>query len=137
MQGYYAYQADTWCSDCGEKIIEELRAKGLEETGDTDQWPQWGSISEETDCPDHCSGCGAYLDLALTSEGQQYVIEHAIEALENGSIGSCVKEWVDDLANNYGGLSQAEDYVIRAAAALPVVDITGPATLGESNDDVA
>ena len=86
----YIYQADLICEDCGNKIIEQLEKKGVEDTGDSDDFPQ-GPHSDgggESDSPQHCgigSGCvnkihipggatiGMPLGNPLTSDGVKYL----------------------------------------------------------------
>jgi len=97
----YAYAADLWCDFCGELIKESLTTKGIEDTGDTNDYPQFFDGSrEESDSPCHCGSgedcleaeylgkcydkfTGKILDIKtgaivcdiLTSEGVRYVIE--------------------------------------------------------------
>jgi len=88
----YVYQADFLCEDCAGKIIEKLEKEGVEDTGDTDDFPQ-GPYPEgggEADSPHHCgsgAGCvnaikvpggskiGCPLGNPLTSDGTRYVEE--------------------------------------------------------------
>jgi len=100
----YAYQADLWCGDCADKIKADLRAEGREDTGDTDDWPQWGSDEEPSDTPWHCAGCGVFLENPLTEDGERYVGEHLAEALcqrhEGMDVGPCIADWWDTYAGN-------------------------------------
>ena len=52
----YMYNADLICEDCGNKIVEQLEKKGIENTGDSNDFPQ-GPYSDgggESDVPQHC-----------------------------------------------------------------------------------
>ena len=86
----YAYQADLICEDCAGKIIEELEKKGVEDTGDSNDFPQGphGDGGGESDSPGHCGmgpGCviaikvpggnkiGCPFGNPLTDEGAAYV----------------------------------------------------------------
>lgn len=88
----YAYQADLICEDCAGKIIEELEKKGVEDTGDSDDFPQGphGDGGGEADSPGHCGnglGCvnaikvpggtkiGCPFGNPLTDDGTSYVRE--------------------------------------------------------------
>jgi len=84
------YQADLICADDAAKIVEKLKKKGVEDTGDSDDYPQ-GSRENgggEADSPGHCgfgdecinaltlpSGgkIGAPLGNGLTSDGIEYL----------------------------------------------------------------
>lgn len=52
----YSYASEHWCDSCGESIQRDLDAKGIEDTGDSNDYPQYfdGSI-QETDAPCHCA----------------------------------------------------------------------------------
>lgn len=84
----YIYQAAHWCDSCGEALIEELDEKGVEDTGDSGDYPQFfDGAAAETDSPCHCDAgedclegeevgrrtVGAIVCQKLTSEGVQYV----------------------------------------------------------------
>lgn len=94
----YVYQADLWCDDCGRAIAADLDAKEIEDTGETDVYPQYAiDGGGESDSPQHCGageGCinaivlrqkspmtgrrqtyriGAWLENDLTSDGVEYV----------------------------------------------------------------
>ena len=86
----YIYNADLYCDDCGMAIKNELDAQGVENTGDSGDYPQYADAEySETDCPGHCgSGAdcinaetydgrnvGAHLDQPLTSNGMDYIVE--------------------------------------------------------------
>ena len=73
----------------------------MEDTGDTDDYPQWGSDDEESDCPQHCgngencvnsitlsngSKIGCLIGTNLTTDGVEYVKE----AVKEG--GLCATE---------------------------------------------
>lgn len=67
----YAYKAEIWCDSCGQDIRKRLELKGKEDTGDTDDFPQWGDDDEYTDSPQHCAAgekCLERLDLSEYGE---------------------------------------------------------------------
>ena len=70
----YAYNAALWCDNCAEKIKAWADCNGREDTGDTNEYPQY-CCSDESDCPEHCDGCGEFLENDLTSDGVDYVRE--------------------------------------------------------------
>ena len=84
----YAYNAAMYCDYCARKIMEGLDGADLEDTGDTNEYPQRCSDSEESDCPEHCDGCGEFLENSLTSDGADYVIEAVRDDLEAGRFDS-------------------------------------------------
>lgn len=99
----YMYQAALYCDACGEKIREDLDAKGLapedpddEYSYDSDEYPK-GPFPDgggESDSPEHCDShehclqaeelfwngksvgkVGAFLENDLTSDGVKYLAE--------------------------------------------------------------
>jgi len=113
----YAYNADTWCDDCAEEIKDRiLREHRLVtpvtfvpsdedlddlDTGDTDEYPQPYGYSTESDCPQHCAGCGIFLENELTTEGADYVREAVREDLAAGDTDSiAVTVWMAELDEN-------------------------------------
>lgn len=86
----YLYSAALYCADCGEKIRADLTAKGKapegpddEHTYDSDAFPKgpYADGGGEADTPQHCDGCGVFLENPLTSDGEVYVCEAVVEAL--------------------------------------------------------
>lgn len=87
----YAYQADLWCDDCGRLIKEDCDRAEQEDTGDTDDYPQYRDEDySATDCPYHCANVedcrnaiqledgrkvGMLIEEQLTTEGRRYVLE--------------------------------------------------------------
>ena len=88
----YAYNAALYCEDCGSDIIDHL--EGLEDTGDSGDYPQGFSGHEEADCPQHCDACGVFLQNDLTSEGYEYVKERVREAVAKGKATDVLLEWI-------------------------------------------
>lgn len=82
MKTCFIYQADIFCSDCGNAIINRLEATGAIETDDSDDFPQEETLSE-SDTPDHCAGCGCFLENPLTPDGVAYVREALERATGN------------------------------------------------------
>jgi len=68
----FAYNAALYCDVCGEIIKDELDTFGHEDSGDTNDYPQYCN-SDESDCPEHCDGCGEFLENDLTTDGVDYV----------------------------------------------------------------
>jgi hypothetical protein len=84
MNIIYAYQADLWCESCAAEIMDELDAAGVEDTGDTGDYPQ-GSTGGETDCPSNCAHCHRPLEEELTGEGVAYVVGRVKDRLREGT----------------------------------------------------
>lgn len=98
----YVYNADFICEDCGEATIARLEKMGIEDTGDSDGFPQ-GPHSDgggESDSPQHC-GMGARcvnkihipggvtigcpLGNPLTSDGVKYLRDSLAEDIVSTS----------------------------------------------------
>jgi len=96
------YQADVWCDDCARHICRKIHdAKdaligGMDESAyDSDEYPKYyDEDTEESDCPQHCAGCGDFLENPLTTDGADYVKDAVIEAIESGHDDSvALTEW--------------------------------------------
>ncbi len=85
----YVYQAALYCEACGEAIVQDLRQRGVEDSGDSNDYPQgpYADGGGEADSPQHCDSgpqclaaetiggrqVGAFLENPLTSDGEAYV----------------------------------------------------------------
>lgn len=85
----YVFQAALYCRDCGEALVRDLRDRGAEDTGDSDDFPQgpYPDGGGEADTPQHCDNgtqcvaaeiiggrrVGAFLENPLTSDAEAYV----------------------------------------------------------------
>lgn len=78
----YIYQAALLCSNCAKITMFDLDQDGKapqtladENTFDSDQYPKgpYSNGGGESDTPQHCDHCGAFLDNPLTDDGRQYV----------------------------------------------------------------
>lgn len=92
----YVYQSDLICEDCGLATIAQLEKQGVEDTGDSDDFPQ-GPHSDgggEADSPYHCgmgaecqnrihvpggATIGCPLANPLTEDGARYLCEQLAE----------------------------------------------------------
>jgi hypothetical protein len=96
----YAYNAALICEDCGAKTIEELEAKGIEDTGDSNDFPQGPIGDNESDSPGHCDNneycinavkvpggkkIGCPLQTTLTEDGCNYVRDKIAENILFGN----------------------------------------------------
>lgn len=93
----YMYQAALYCADCGESIKASLHTTAPETPNnehsfDSDDYPKgpYPNGGGEADCPNHCDGCGTFLENPLTSNGVEYVKN---EHKEYGS--EVTQEWLD------------------------------------------
>lgn len=76
----FIYQSDLYCEDCGRSIRENVPQPDWaeldnEHTWDSSDWPK-GPCADgggEAGCPQHCAGCGCFLENPLTSDGVEYV----------------------------------------------------------------
>lgn len=94
MQTCFIYQADIYCRDCGHSIADDLRADSVIDYHDSDTFPQEEMICE-SDTPDHCAGCGCFLENPLTHDGMAYV-QTALDA--NTGKPEILRQW----ARRYG-----------------------------------
>ena len=112
----YIYKAALYCSDCVEEIEEDLKAtcpvdpqaqhrhvplyEAIEQgLFDTDDYPA-GPYSDgggEADTPQHCEGCGLFLENSLTTDGNNYVLEALQELQEPTEYTNraVLQEWSD------------------------------------------
>jgi len=101
--GTYIYQADVWCEKCATEIAATLDAEGKtppnvmdEASYDSDNYPKGPFFEEESDAPEHCSGCHIFLENPLTTDGQTYMQSMVDEALAKGRGDEPhIKEWMD------------------------------------------
>jgi len=123
----YAYNAALYCSECADRIMCELdeREGADADSGDSNDYPQWCSDDSESDCPEHCDGCGEFLGNSLTSEGVDYVVQAYREDMLAGRRDSVACQvwapyyfWVDfpsfgecENCGEYGELFEDDDYV--------------------------
>ena len=111
----FVYQAALWCEDCIKEILIKrhqapknlspadtlanvLRLHDYESESDYDSddlpkgpYPDGGG---DADTPQHCDGCGLFLENPLTSDGYRYVNEKLIEHARDGSgDGEVLDSW--------------------------------------------
>lgn len=101
------YQASLYCDDCIAEVKTKLLDEGAtapedrddEETYDSDEWPKgpYPDAGGEADTPQHCEGCGVFLENDLTVEGARYVQEAAEEWIADiiSQHDKAVKEWME------------------------------------------
>lgn len=87
----YIYGAALWCETCGAKLCADLpKPEGYdadnESTWDSDDYPKgpYGDGGGEADCPQHCDGCGVFLENPLTSHGRIYTLDSIRDHVLNG-----------------------------------------------------
>ena len=73
----YIFNAALFCEECAMEFMVELGNEGRPDTGDSDDFPQgpYGEGGGEADTPNHCDGCGLFLENSLTTDGENYVVE--------------------------------------------------------------
>ena len=72
----YIFNADIYCTDCANEMIDECRERGIDDDGDSNTYPQgpFPNGGGEADCPQHCGSCHAFLENPLTGDGDDYVL---------------------------------------------------------------
>ncbi len=80
----YVHRAALWCADCANTLMEKIGKEN--EHPDSEQWPQgpYSNGGGEADTPQHCDGCGVFLENPLTPDGTRYVIEALIKYARKG-----------------------------------------------------
>ena len=75
----YIYNADIFCTECGNEYAQELQDNNVKDTGDSDEFPQgpYSNGGGEADTPQHCGNCGLFLENPLTEDGTSYVADAA------------------------------------------------------------
>ena len=101
----YQYQAALYCEHCGEEIRQRLTAEGKapanpddECTYDSDDFPKgpYPDGGGEADCPQHCDGCGCFLENEATAEGANYIREKILDHLcSNDGDPNVIQTWRD------------------------------------------
>jgi len=62
---------------------------------DSDAFPKRCDVTGASDCPNHCDGCGEFLENDLTADGADYVVAAVREALESGDTDCvAITEWM-------------------------------------------
>lgn len=99
----YTYQADVWCDECADGIMADIRrdspARVPEDymdqaSYDSDDWPKsYLPEQGESDGPDNCAGCRAFLGNQLTSAGYRYV--KSMLDKRGATLPECAQEWAD------------------------------------------
>jgi|SRR5208282_5912783 len=109
----YIYRADVWCHNCAEKIKLSQAASTNrppnpedETSYDSDVWPKGPYEDQESDSPEHCAGCGLFLENPLTQAGYRYVQEKLNEY--GAKLPDVAQEWADFYGFEYepGGASK-------------------------------
>lgn len=80
MPDAFAYRAALYCADCAQEI-RDMITPSPRDRDDSEQWPQgpYPDGGGEADCPQHCDGCGLFLENPLTDDGAEYVESKAAE----------------------------------------------------------
>ena len=103
----YTYQADVWCTSCGQAIIAGLEILRTvpenpedESSFDSDEYPKhYDPENEESDGPENCAdgNCageyGTFLENRLTQEGYRY-LKSMLDG-HGATLPEFAKEWAD------------------------------------------
>jgi len=89
----YVFNAELLCTSCAKQTEIEIEQSGGPKNAayaDPDEWPQgpYPQGGGTADSPQHCGGCGKFLENPLTSEGNMFV-GHLLRDDE------CPAEWAD------------------------------------------
>lgn len=89
----YQYRAANYCYSCGRAISDTLDAEGVEDTGDSEDYPQPFSGTNETDSPEHCaseSECQEAIDL------REYAPITTLHGAESYRVGALLTDELTD-----------------------------------------
>jgi hypothetical protein len=114
----FAYDADVHCVECSQDRFGVAPWPDLIPTGVEDsEGNEPSAIFEdsESDVPEHCSDCRAFLGTNLTSDGYAYVVA-ALRDVADGT-PDVLSEWFDA----YSAWFSAEDWEELARAWFPKV----------------
>ena len=98
----YVYQAALLCEDCGVQTRNKLIHEGNgpdcddEQTYDSNDYPKgpYQDGGGESDTPNHCDMCHAFLENPLTTDGYAYMLDAVAEALRvPKQQRDAVREW--------------------------------------------
>lgn len=113
----YVYDAALYCDYCGEEILDEIKEAGNapedpadEHTYDSGDYPKGPYHPEASDVPEHCDGCGDFLENPLTEYGMLYVAQALCEGTGDPKV---LRTWSDFYGSDYGWADL--DYVDRDA----------------------
>ncbi len=82
MCNVYVYQAALYCEACGTDMVARKAGRVRAwQSQDSDYCPQgpYSAGGGEADCPQHCGGCGEFLQNPLTADGLAYVRDKVTE----------------------------------------------------------
>ena len=104
----YTYDADIYCEDCiGAYKIDS------DDTGVV-------FCNDEWDTPQNCSVCSKLIDVDLTQEGINYILDYVADDYEkNGALSETVEEWVDHYSTS---IFRNDDYYESKAEELGKLD---------------
>jgi hypothetical protein len=91
----YIFNADIYCTDCAQEMIDECHERGIDNDGDSNTYPQgpYPNGGGEADRPQHCGSCGAFLQNPLTSDGYDYVLSHIAD--DPGCENAVFQQWCE------------------------------------------
>ena len=89
----YIYNADVYCSKCGADLVATFEREGVEDTGDSNDYPQSTCSLGESDGPHHCGSMSDCLDPETLSDGTQ------VSALLSDGLTSDGAEYVTQAVN--------------------------------------
>lgn len=97
----FMFQAALWCEACARPAHVN---ESDESSYDSDEWPKgpYADGGGEADTPQHCDGCGLFLENPLTADGLAYVAERLAEFRELHGAAEPLTETLADWSAFYG-----------------------------------
>jgi hypothetical protein len=96
----WVYSAALYCDACGADIAARLACDIPEaEREDSNRYPQRVADAGESDTPDHCDACHAFLESRLTDDGRAYAAERIRESPRHKVAG---RVWRPFYESTYG-----------------------------------
>jgi len=72
----FVYKEDLFCENCALEIVEDFESHGIDDTGDSDDFPQgpYSNGGGGSFLPQYCGNCSMFLENPLTPEGYEALI---------------------------------------------------------------
>lgn len=86
----YIYQADLYCDECAGDTAQPYAALDVGLDSDDIAIGPYADGGGEADCPQHCGGCGVFLENPLTGDGVEYVRAAVLDGIGKAEV---LAEW--------------------------------------------
>ena len=112
-----------YCEDCARDIASEERVENPEGKSVADLMADscYSNGGGESDTPQHCAGCGVFLDNPLTGDGAEYVAERIAEHVLDPLHGArdVLVEWSESYGDYEGMAKAIGEHILQGFADIP------------------